>query len=302
MSFLEGFIKSTEAEIAAARAKRTLTDLKKMIQDTASVRSFGETLRKGFGLIAEVKKRSPSGGEMRRENFEKAPQAYADSPAVKALSVLTNATHFGMGIEELARIRRLTNKPLLRKDFIFDEYQVYEARAFGADAILLMACVLESARMKGLFELTRELGMDALFEVHDREEIGKVPAGASLYGVNSRNFRSSKFKVQGSKSEVRSPKPEARSSKPEASNALKQRGSLKPARDATDPTVDLQTFSLVQSLPSDVIKVAESGVRAEQLGRVRDMGYNAILVGTSLLKHPAGVEAAVKEFEEALKR
>src|ERR1043166_9804701 len=90
-------------------------------------------------------------------NFEAAPAACAKSPVVRAVSVLTNATHFGMSIEELTRIRALVPQPILRKDFMLEEYQVYESRAFGADGILLMANVLERAQMKRLFHLAREL-------------------------------------------------------------------------------------------------------------------------------------------------
>jgi len=222
---------------------------------------------------------------MRRENFEKAPEVYARSLAVKAMSVLTNATHFGMGIEELARIRRLTDKPLLRKDFIFDEYQVYEARAFGADAILLMASVLDKETMKELFRVAGELGMDALFEVHDLDEIEKVPAGARVYGVNSRNFK-------GAEGWDKLQTPNFK---------LQKQSTVQTSKEQSDPTVELETFSLVRSLPKGAVKVAESGVKAGEVARVWEIGYDAVLVGTSLLKHPGGIHEAMSEFEKVLK-
>src|SRR5205807_6358031 len=88
----------------------------------------------------------------------------------------------------ISKIKAQVPKPILRKDFIFEEYQVYEARAFGADALLLMANVLDRDAMRRLFDLSRELGMDVLFEAHTKEEIESIPEGARLYGINSRKF------------------------------------------------------------------------------------------------------------------
>src|SRR5205823_501437 len=144
---------------ADAKARWPMSEVKRMMLDAPPIRPFAAALRKGFGIIAEVKRRSPSAGDMPEGNFEHAPAAYAKSPVVRAVSVLTNATHFGMAIAELQRIRALVTQPVLRKDFMVEEYQVYEARAFGADAILLMANVLDRGQMKRLFDLARELGM-----------------------------------------------------------------------------------------------------------------------------------------------
>src|SRR4051812_1620437 len=127
MPFLDEILDCTEAEIASAKKDRSIGDLKRMIRDAPPLRSFHSALSNGFGMIAEVKKRSPSAGEMRQDNVEKAPAAYAKSPIVKAVSVLTNTSHFGMGIDHLSRVKPLVQKPILRKDFILKEYQVYEA-------------------------------------------------------------------------------------------------------------------------------------------------------------------------------
>src|SRR6266567_466712 len=151
--FLAQILGDTEQEIAAAKKALGIGDLKRMVRDAPPVRSFLSALGKGFGIIAEVKRRSPSAGDMPKKNFDDAPAAYAKSPVVRAVSVLTNATHFGMGIKELQRIRGLVPQPVLRKDFLIEEYQIYEARAFGADAVLLMANVLERDQMKRLFNL-----------------------------------------------------------------------------------------------------------------------------------------------------
>ena len=206
---------------------------------------------------------------MRKENVDRAPAGYANSPIVKCVSVLTNTTDFGMSIEDLSRMKEEISKPILRKDFIFEEYQVYEARAFGADALLLMVNVLERENMRRLFNLSRELGMDVLFEAHTQEEIEAIPEGAKLYGINSRKFKASTQTFEKS-----------------------ARGS--------DFTVELDTFSLINQLPRDAIKIAESGVEPSKLHEVVQMGYNAVLVGTALLKARAGVESMLDDFEKAL--
>ena len=266
--FLQQILNDVAKEIADAKRVRPLSDLKRMLCDAPPVRPFAAALRKGFGIIAEVKRRSPSAGDMR--NFDAAPAAYAKSPVVRAVSVLTNATHFGMSIEELTRIRALVPQPILRKDFMLEEYQVYESRAFGADGILLMANVLERDQMKRLFHLARELGMDALFEAHTKEEIEAIPEGAEIYGINSRKFKASSDTF------------------------------VAKMVDGRDLTVELDTFSLIQHLPKNVIKVAESGVKPDGIAAVAKMGYDAVLVGTSLLKASEGIEETLRKFEAAI--
>lgn len=269
MAFLDEIVGRKRDEVAAAKKLRDLGTLKRMIGDAPPSRSFIGALSHGFGLIAEIKRRSPSGGDMRRENVEQAPAAYAKSPVVKCVSVLTNSTDFGMGIEDLSKMKSQIPKPILRKDFIFEEYQVYEARAFGADALLLMVNVVDGENMRRLFELSQELGMDVLFEAHTKEEIEAVPNGATLYGINSRKFKASTQTFANS-----------------------TRGS--------DFTVELDTFSLINHLPKDSIKIAESGVGPSQLPEVINVGYNAVLVGTSLLKAEDGIEEMLKRFETAI--
>jgi indole-3-glycerol phosphate synthase len=269
MSFLDQIVERKRTEIADAKRLRGLDSLKRMIADAPPLRSFSGTLSNGFGMIAEIKRRSPSGGDMRQENVERAPAAYAKSPIVKCVSVLTNTIDFGMAIEDLTNVKAQAPKPILRKDFILEEYQVYEARAFGADALLLMANVLNRENMRRLFELSQELGMDVVFEAHTKEEIESIPQGAKLYGINSRKFKAS-----------------------EQTFANSTKG--------PDLSVELDTFSLINYLPKDAIKIAESGVGPSKLGEVIQMGYDAVLVGTSLLKAKAGIESTLNDFEKAL--
>jgi len=269
MAFLDEILERKRTEIAAAKKLRDLGVLKRMISDAPSLRSFSSALTNGFGLIAEIKRRSPSGGEMRPENVERAPAVYAKSPVVKCVSVLTNSTDFGMSVEELVKMKAEIPKPILRKDFILEEYQVYESRAFGADALLLMANMLNRGSIRRLFELSRELGMDVLFEAHTKEEIEAIPHGAKLYGINSRKFKASAQTFEKS-----------------------TKGS--------DFTVELETFSLINYLPKGAIKIAESGVSPAQLPEVINIGYDAVLVGTSLLKAEDGIEEMLQRFETAI--
>ena len=223
----------------------------------------------GFGLIAEWKHRSPSMGEMRAKNVLSAPAAYEKSPVVRAVSVLTNKTHFGGTIDDLARIAASSTKPVLRKDFILDPYQVYAARAAGADAVLLMANVLSEEQMTDLHELVLQLGMESLFEVHEAEEIDALPANARVVGINSRKFKSREGFVAAGQSTDE------------------------------DFTLDFGAFELAQNLPAGCVRVAESGVTPTTVAPLA-RHFDAALVGTSLLRDARGVEVALGEFAAAL--
>lgn len=281
MAFLHQIVERKRAELALAKAARSLAEVKAMIADAPSPRPFAAALRNGFGLIAEIKRKSPSGGGMRAENVAQAASVYSQSEMVKAISVLTNTVDFGMGIEEMARVKAVAPQPVLRKDFIFDEYQIFEARAFGADGLLLMANVLNRDDLRKFFDLSSDLGMDVLFEAHTKEEIDSIPAGAKIYGINSRKFMASSRWI--------------------LSRLLVKLGLAKSAT-GPDLSVDLETFSLIKHLPKDAIKVAESGLRPEQIGAVHGLGYSAVLVGTSLLKAPQGIGPTLREFERSIER
>ena len=147
-----------------------------------------------INIIAEIKRRSPSKGVI-REDFDAVSiaESYAAGGAA-ALSVLCEEDFFGGSLEHLKAIRNRVELPLLRKDFIFDEYQIYESASAGADAILLIVAVLEDELLKRLIELSNELGLDALVEVHTPEEMSRAArAGAKLIGVNNRDLTT--FKV-----------------------------------------------------------------------------------------------------------
>ena len=280
-TILDQILVDVRKELAAAQAARPLAELRRMLADAPPERSFKQALAGEFGLIAEIKERSPSHGPMRRENVDASPAAYEQSPLVRAISVLTNNSHFGMSMDRLRQVKVSGSKPVLRKDFIFDEYQVYEARAFGADAILLMANLLEPEEMTRLHRVAKELRMDVLFECHTREQIEQLPPDADIYGINSRTFDSRKNVLGVGAYGV--------------SALLGRLGAKK------DLTVDLDRFELRQFVPANVTKVAESGVSPETIGKVRDeLRYDAALVGTSLLSAADGVHHELARFEQAL--
>lgn len=270
-TILERILADVQEEIAMAKNLRAEVDLRGMAADAPPVRALPEMLQLGFGLIAEVKGCSPSVGPMRSENVTEAPDAYQNSMFVRAISVLTNSRHFGGSMERLREIREKVTKPVLRKDFIVCEYQIREARAFGADAILLMASVLDAPRLKGFHELALELGMEALFEVHDESEIALLPDSARVVGINSRRFKAHEGFVGATGSS------------------------------GTDFSIRLDTFELVDRLPEGTIRVAESGLDAGNIALVAGR-FDAALVGTSLLRDPEGVRAGLSAFEEALRR
>lgn len=145
----------------------------------------------GIAVIAECKKASPSKGLLVPQyNAVELAKAYVKAGA-KAISVLTDGRHFQGSLADLRDVKSaLKNTPVLRKDFIFDPYQVYEARVAGADAILLIASVLGDAEIKSLLALSHELGMNVLVEVHTEEELGRVlPLGVKIVGINNRNLQ-----------------------------------------------------------------------------------------------------------------
>lgn len=270
MTILERILPDVRRELDEARAAVSLAEMKRRAAAARPPRDFaGALTARGFGLIAEIKQRSPSMGDMRPENVAEAAEAYETSSAVRALSVLTNRSHFGMDVEDLRRIAAASGKPVLRKDFILDPYQVYAARAAGADAVLLMANVLSAEQMAGLHGLVLELGMESLFEVHEEKEIDALPATARIVGINSRKFKSREGFVAAGESA------------------------------GEDFTLDFSAFELAESLPAGCVRVAESGVTPQSIAPLA-RHFDAALVGTSLLRDPRGVGAALRDFADAL--
>ncbi len=153
-------------------------------------RTFYEALKKDrISIIGEFKQASPSLGKIDSKiDLTKRMEEY--SASVDAVSCLTEEDHFLGNIDYLKKIRNMTTLPILRKDFMIDEYQFYEAKAIKADAILLIAAILDDAQLKDFYQLSKELGLDALVEVHDEKEMERVLAvDADIIGVNNRDLR-----------------------------------------------------------------------------------------------------------------
>lgn len=187
---LDTIVRSKRAEVG--RLGPWASALRKQAEAAAPARDFAGALRGGdtVSVIAEIKRRSPSAGWIRRDlNAAGQASVYAHGGA-SAISVLTDEEHFGGSREDLEAARSAVEVPVLRKDFIIDPVQVYEARSMGADAVLLIVGILEVGRLADLLSLVEELGMAALVEAHDGGELDRaLGVGASVVGINNRDLK-----------------------------------------------------------------------------------------------------------------
>lgn len=184
-----------QEEVAERSTRVPLESLKKQCENADAVRGFIRAIEekidnKQSAVIAEIKKASPSKGLL-RENFEPAEIAHSyASHGAACLSVLTDKDYFQGSEDYLQQARAACQLPVIRKDFIIDPYQVYEARAINADCILLIVSALDDDALHSLFKLAHALNMDVLMEVHDQQEMQRaLTTGARLIGINNRNLR-----------------------------------------------------------------------------------------------------------------
>lgn len=188
---LDEIIAYKKEELAETKRRVALAELKAKAKDAPPARGFEAALAKGgeIRLVAEVKKASPSKGVIREDfNPREIAKSYARSGA-SCISVLTEKKYFQGSLDYLNEIRAAAELPLLRKDFIVEDYQVYEARAAGADAILLIAACLERRQIEDFLSIAKELGLDALVESHTYRELDRaLLAGATLLGINNRDL------------------------------------------------------------------------------------------------------------------
>lgn len=184
---LTKILAAKKKEIQRHKKNVPLEKLLAKIENLPRTKNFKAVLQKNkFSIIAEIKAKSPSEGAIADVDMMKVARAYEKSKAA-AVSVLTDP-FFGGSLELLGRVRKIITKPVLRKDFILDEYQIYEARAYGADAFLLIAGLLTRAQIKKFVEVGKNLALHAIVEVHSKEEIKKLPDNVEIIGINHRNL------------------------------------------------------------------------------------------------------------------
>ncbi len=247
MTILDEILTVKRAEVAAARAARSLADLDAAARAAGPVRGLERALARPAGapvrFIAEIKRASPSAGPIRAGADPVAiAQDYARGGAT-ALSVLTDRQFFDGELGFLARCRDAVQLPLLRKDFLIDAYQVAEARAAGADGVLLIVAALAPSQLAELLDAARGYGLDALVEVHDLAEVDTaLAAGASLLGVNHRDLKTFTMNMT-------------------------------------------LTADIAPRVPASVVLVAESGIRtADDVRALGGAGAHAVLVGEHLMR------------------
>jgi indole-3-glycerol phosphate synthase len=253
MSFLEEVVESTRRAIAKRRRERSLSDLRASMPKRADDRAFAGALRApGISVIAEFKRSSPSKEALAPADAK--VESYIDeyvAGEARALSILTEERFFSGSLDDLRLARLRTTLPLLRKDFLIDEYQVYEAAEAGADAILLIAAVLpDDVELKSLHELGRSLGLDVLLEVRGPTELQRALAiDADLIGINNRNLKT------------------------------------RPSRPRSFEVDVSRTKRLLGSIPESVTVVAESGLEDRvELDDLEEAGVHGALIGSALME------------------
>jgi indole-3-glycerol phosphate synthase len=203
--FLTRIIEQKRMRLTRAMSLQPLEELRvaaSNIRRDAQPHAFRSALARagGFNIIAEIKRASPSLGDIRRDISPAALALEYETGGARAISVLTEEDHFKGSLQDLREVRASASLPLLRKDFIVDEWQIYEAAAARADALLLIVAALDDATLARLLRITEEeLGMDALVEVHTAEELRRASlCGAKLIGVNNRNLHTFEVSLETS--------------------------------------------------------------------------------------------------------
>jgi indole-3-glycerol phosphate synthase len=201
MTILDKIVANTEKEVAARKAQVAISTLESAAyfeRDTYSLKEY-LVLPEKSGIIAEVKKQSPSKGIINdKVTVEEVGQGYFEAGA-SAISVLTDLEFFGGKMEYLTKVREVVEIPVLRKDFIVDEYQLLEAKAIGADVILLIAACLEPKRLEELAKFAKSLGLEVLMEVHNKEELDRsLNPYLDVVGVNNRILKTFDVSIQTS--------------------------------------------------------------------------------------------------------
>jgi len=197
-TILDKIVASKRQEIETARQRTLLRELEARLSSAPAIRDFRAALEKrSVQIIAEVKKASPSAGILRADFDPVAIARIYEKHGAACISVLTDAPYFQGSLENLSKIRAAVKTPLLRKDFILDRYQLLEARLAGADAVLLIAEILDDTGLTTLLREAGELGLQTLVELYDAENLIRVTdSGAQLIGINNRNLRTFEARLE----------------------------------------------------------------------------------------------------------
>ena len=198
MSILRNIVTDIKKELKLKKSIIPISEYEKMSLFKRNTISMSNSIKKdNFGIIAEFKRRSPSKNEINNKlSVNEVCKKYQIFGA-SGLSILTNLKYFGGSLEDLALARSACTLPILRKDFIIDEYQIYEAKAFGADTILLISSILTRDEIANLSKKAKELNLEVLLEVHNNEELKEgLVEHVDIIGVNNRNLKSFKTDIQ----------------------------------------------------------------------------------------------------------
>jgi indole-3-glycerol phosphate synthase len=200
MNILDKIVADKRKEVELKKSLIPVSQLENSVLFNRKCVSLAESLKTGSGIIAEHKRRSPSKSVINQSlNVQDVVKAYQDA-GVSGISVLTDGKYFGGSLEDLLYARASVEIPILRKEFMIDEYQVIEAKAHGADAILLIAAVLTEKELIYLANSAKNLGMDVLLEIHNEEELQKsLKVKADMIGVNNRNLKTFEVSIENSK-------------------------------------------------------------------------------------------------------
>ncbi|MFQ5721334.1 MAG: indole-3-glycerol phosphate synthase TrpC [Candidatus Aminicenantales bacterium] len=198
--FLKKIIEEKKREVEEKKKNLPFSKLFKKVKNIASSSLFSSAFGSHPGIIAEIKKASPSRGNLfRRRKIENLAKAYQEHGA-SAISVVTEEKYFLGSLNDLKKLKAFLTIPVLRKDFILDEYQILESKLFGADAVLFIAGLFTAKKIKKLLQLAEELAMEALIEIHTREELFKVlEIEAKIIGINNRDLNTFQVDLNTSK-------------------------------------------------------------------------------------------------------
>ncbi|MCL6259139.1 indole-3-glycerol phosphate synthase TrpC [Aquiflexum sp. TKW24L] len=259
MNILDKIIAHKKLEVAEKSSLVPVKLLEQSVYFDGSIVSMKKYIKHEdkTGIIAEFKRKSPSKGAINTNSLVETVSIGYMQAGASALSILTDKEFFGGKNEDMTTARKFNFCPILRKDFIIDEYQIIEAKSIGADCILLIAAALEPKKLKELAVFAHSLGLEVLMEVHDGDELdASLNEHLDLIGVNNRSLKTFEVSLETS-------------------------------------------FDLVDRIPSDFIKISESGIsKAETLVSLKNAGFDGFLIGENFMKYARPEQAAYNFMHE----